>query len=138
MGDGFYAVFDCVENKAQVIQNAVQAGLSILEKLEILNATYFSPYFGHAIQVGIGLHMGKVISGEVQIGSVNHRFVMGLPVNIASRLQSKTKELNNSFIVSADVYSFFPITSQKHLSASVKLRGVNNDVRVFLIGRSYK
>jgi len=53
---------------------------------------------------------------------------MGLAVNIASRIQNATKELNNSFIASGDVVTYSSLNNnvdpdQIHLNA---LHPINN------------
>jgi adenylate cyclase len=103
-GDGIYAVFGCDLDRTKSAQSAVQSGLSIIENLEQLNETYFLTHFQEIIQVGIGIHIGKVITGTIRIGAEDHTVVMGFPVNVASRLQSATKELNNSLIISSDLF----------------------------------
>jgi adenylate cyclase len=72
------------------------------------------------------------------MGSELHLFVMGLPVNIASRLQNATKECNNSFIVSAEAYKHIFDQLESHDSISISLRGVSEEVKVFLLGKAYK
>ena len=137
MGDGFYAVFGCEKGKQHSVHAAVEAGLLIIKELDFLNETYFKPYFNKIIQAGIGVHIGKVISGEVQMDSFNHRFVMGLPVNIAARLQNATKELNNSFIVSSEAYNQLSEQLQNYSSAFINLKGIKDEIQVFLLGRTY-
>jgi adenylate cyclase len=137
-GDGFYSVFSCEGGKPANVQSAIQSGFSILKELELLNGTYFKPHFDHIFQVGIGIHIGKVISGEIKMGSEEHLFVMGLPVNIASRLQNATKEYNNSFIVSAEAYNYFSDQSQGHESISISLKGITDEIKVFLLGKAYQ
>jgi hypothetical protein len=68
----------------------VQAGLSIIADIEALNEAYFTRHFDETIQIGIGVHIGKVITGAVMNGNEEHSVVMGFPVNVASRLQSAT------------------------------------------------
>jgi adenylate cyclase len=138
MGDGFYAVFGCGSGRQGSVLGAVQSGLMILKEVDSLNETYFKPYFEEIIQVGMGVHIGKVISGEIRVGSIDRRFAMGLPVNIAARLQNATKELNNSFIVSAEAYDHLPEPLQTHTSTYVRLKGIANEVKVFLVGEAYK
>jgi adenylate cyclase len=138
MGDGFYAVFGCGSGRQGSVLGAVQSGLMILKEVDTLNETYFKPYFEEIIQVGMGVHIGKVISGEIRVGSIDRRFAMGLPVNIAARLQNATKELNNSFIVSAEAYDHLPEQLQTHTSTYVRLKGIANEVKVFLVGEAYK
>ena len=98
-GDSIYAGFGFHENKTQAVDAALQASFTILEDIETLNQTYFRPYFNYSIEVGIGLHFGKVITGTIRLGEKNNFIVMGYAVNIAARLQAMTRRLNNNLIV---------------------------------------
>jgi adenylate cyclase len=135
-GDGLYAVFNIEEGKERNAKAAVSAAKSMLADLETLNETYFNPYFEERIEAGIGVHIGKVVSGTVRVGSENHWVVMGYAVNIASRLQAATKELNNNIIVSSEIYDL-----ANHSSAgeqrSISLKGVVNPLTVYAIGKPY-
>jgi len=105
--------------------------------LDTLNETYFIPHFEERIEGGIGVHTGKVVSGTVRVGSENHWVVMGYAVNIASRLQTATKELNNDFIVSSEIYDLLndaPVVKPQ----SIVLKGVANPLVVYSIGKPYK
>jgi adenylate cyclase len=135
-GDGLYAVFDHEKRKGQNAQSAVQAAAAMLEDLETLNETYFIPYFEERIEAGIGIHLGKVVSGTVRVGVADHWFVMGYAVNIASRLQAATKELNNNLIVSSEIYDLMndPPSMQPK---SVVLKGITNPLMVYPIGKPY-
>lgn len=105
-GDGFYAVFGLGSNLKDAVNSAVTTGFQILNDLKTFNTTYAESYFNHQFEVGIGLHAGNVIVGNIGLGISNNLTVMGLPVNIASRLQSATREINNSFIISDYACSF--------------------------------
>ncbi|HJW18831.1 MAG TPA: adenylate/guanylate cyclase domain-containing protein [Flavisolibacter sp.] len=135
-GDGLYAVFGFTEDIRKAANNAYRAGLSILNELNKFNEQYLEKYFYHSFQVGIGLHAGNVIVGNVGIGVNNNLTVMGLPVNVASRLQAATRELNNSFIVSKEVYDQLqdpPITEMQHLD----LKGIKYHLPVYAMGRPF-
>jgi adenylate cyclase len=135
-GDGLYAVFGFKEDVATAVNNASKAGHSILEELDKFNEQYLEKYFNHFFQVGIGLHAGKVIVGNVGIGVNNNLTVMGLPVNVASRLQAATRELNNSFIVSKEVYDQLqhpPVSEMQHLD----LKGIRDHLPVYAIGHPF-
>ncbi|MEO6538964.1 MAG: adenylate/guanylate cyclase domain-containing protein [Ferruginibacter sp.] len=137
MGDGFYAIFGCEKGNTAGVQAAIDAAVEILKDMERLNKNYFVPYFNEIIEVGIGVHIGKVISGKIRLGTVERSFAMGLPVNIAARLQNATKELNNNFLVSAEACNYLPVTSKLYPSTSVKLKGITDEVNVFLFGKSF-
>jgi adenylate cyclase len=136
-GDGLYAIFGYEQERLISVQSAVQSGLSILADLEIMNADYFITHFEANIQVGIGIHIGKVVSGSVTIEDENRLVVMGYPVNIASRLQAATRDLNNSFIVSEDIYNLLPNPPVSSNPTHLQVKGVSTPLTVHLIGQPY-
>ena len=136
-GDGLYAVFGTDCNLKDAINSAVKAGYLILNDLKRFNENYAVNYFNHQFEVGIGLHAGNVIVGNIGLGISNNLTVMGLPVNIASRLQSATKEVNNSFIVSEYAHSFLYDHIRNPSAINISLRGVTGIRKVFLLGASY-
>ncbi len=136
-GDGLYAVFGFSDDIQKAVNHAVNAGMSILQELEQFNEQYLEKYFNHFFQVGIGLHAGNVIVGNVGIGVNNNLTVMGLPVNVASRLQAATRELNNTFIVSKEVYDRLqqpPGATLQHLD----LKGIRDHLPVYAIGEPFR
>ena len=137
MGDGLYAIFGFHKSIHESTDAAIKAGFEILEQLEVMNIDYFSKNFGQNIDIGIGIHAGMVVSGNVRLGEKKHLLVMGYPVNVASRLQNATKTLNNNFIVSEDAFKFSCEPTTKYPVTTVQLKGVAEPVRVYLMGRPY-
>lgn len=136
-GDGFYAAFGFDRDVNDAVNSAVHAGMIILETLENLNRQSFEKNLRQRIDVGIGVHVGKVATGHLHLGSKDHFVVMGYPVNVASRLQAATKELNNNFIVSADVFKILKDPLPNCEPVHVNLKGVNGSSELYLIGKSY-
>ena len=135
-GDGFYAVFGFDEPIKEAVNNAYTAGRQILESLIKLNESYITRYFDHKIDVGIGLHSGKVIVGKTGVKEHSPYTVMGFPVNVAARLESATKELNNNYIISDDAYKFL-IEGNSAPQKQIKLKGVSEPFCVRLMGNNY-
>ena len=135
-GDGLYAAFGFDSTVAEGVNAAVQAGFAILKALEKLNQQSFEKNLQQRMEVGIGVHVGKVATGSLQLGSKSHFIVMGHAVNIASRLQAATKELNNNFIVSSIVYNMLASRRQSE-PIKVKLKGISDPLDVHFIGRAY-
>ena len=136
-GDGLYAVFGIDSPLSDAVNNAFVAGRQLLKDLKSFNQTYAEAYFNHCFEVGIGLHAGTVIVGNIGLGISNNLTAMGLPVNIASRLQTATKELNNSFVVSEYAYSFLHNAPENPRTATIFLRGLPGACKVFLSGEAY-
>jgi adenylate cyclase len=137
-GDGLYAVFGLQSRIKEAAESAVLAGLQILEDLRIFNDTYMRPYFNHFFEVGIGVHVGKVVYGNVGIGVSNNLTVMGYPVNIAARLQAATKELNNSFVISERTFTLLKNPPEAVGCAYLNLKGVSSAYEVRLIGKPFQ
>ncbi|WP_207433820.1 adenylate/guanylate cyclase domain-containing protein [Sabulibacter ruber] len=137
-GDGLYAVFGLDCKIKQATESAVLAGQKIMEDIKIFNNTYLRPYFSHFFEVGIGVHVGSVIYGNVGIGLTNNLTVMGYPVNIAARLQAATKELNNSFVISERAFSLLRNPPFASGCAKLNLKGVSHPFEVMLIGKPYQ
>lgn len=137
-GDGLYAVFGLESKIKKAAEAAVLAGLKIMEDVKIFNNTYMRPYFNHFFEVGIGVHVGSVIYGNVGIGLNNNLTVMGYPVNIAARLQAATKELNNSFVISERAFSLLKNPPYVTSSANINLKGVSSAFEVRLIGKPFQ
>jgi adenylate cyclase len=133
-GDGLYAAFGFDEEINAAVNNAVKAGRNIFEELNKLNSSYIKKYFDEEVKIGIGIHNGRVIIGEKGIDGASLT-VMGFAVNIAARLETATKELNNSFVISENVYSYL-----NEVGASQKqilLKGVSVPFDVRLMGENY-
>jgi len=136
-GDGIYAVFGCGEDRARSAASAVEAAFTIFNELEELNRTYFNQHFGTTLKIGIGVHIGQVVRGQIRIAGSDHTIVMGHPVNVAARLQNATKELNNSFVVSEDLYKLLAPSEQRWPSTTLHAKGVSSDMTVYLMGNAY-
>ena len=134
-GDGVYAVFGFDEPVNNAVNNAYEAGTQILSSIQKLNENYITKYFDYQIKVGIGLHAGRVIVGKTGVQENNPYTVMGLPVNIASRLESSTKELNNNFIVSEYVYDMLTNQNDASERKQINLKGVSETFLVRLLGK---
>ena len=137
-GDGLYAVFGFEDPLSRAVNNAVEAGKQILDNLKAFNENYAVNYFNHCFEVGIGVHAGTVIVGNIGLGISNNLTVMGLPVNMAARLQEATKEVNNSFLISEYAFSFVENGTNKLPSVEINLKGISEAQKVFLLGGKYE
>jgi len=136
-GDELYAVFGLETSIREAADGGISAGLEIISELDKLNRTYLSVYFFKEFEVGIGIHSGKVIIGEINLEGRLKTTVMGLAVNIASRIQNATKHLNNSLVASEEVVKHSSL-EVKYQASQINLKGVRSNYNVHLLGREYK
>jgi len=135
-GDGLYAVFGLEQDITKAIVDAEKAGQKIIEQVKKLNIDYIEEFFDSRMEIGIGLHVGKVIVGDMGVDDKSSLTAMGFPVNVAARLESATKELNNNFIISDYAYKFLSENNNAP-QKQIKLKGVSKPFEVRLIGRSF-
>ncbi|MDO1450473.1 adenylate/guanylate cyclase domain-containing protein [Rhodocytophaga aerolata] len=134
-GDELYAIFGDGYSLKKAADAAIAAGFEILAELKTLNQTY-GKLFLKEFEIGIGIHCGKVIVGEVNYGGSTRKTAMGLAVNIASRIQNSTKTLNNSFVVSEEVILLSSYKSHSEVR-EIRLAGVKAPIKVYSIGEPY-
>jgi adenylate cyclase len=136
-GDSLYAVFGLQTGLRESVNNAYQAAKGMFQTVKLFNEAYAEPYYGGPLEIGVGLHAGKVFVGEFGLDYAPQLSVMGLPVNIASRLQAKTKELNNDFLLSEDAYQLLADDKAIVRHQTVQLQGIRHEQQVRLVGKPY-
>lgn len=100
LGDGFMATFGAPVSSGNDCENAYQASVAIVNKLEELNASNKIPH----TKVGIGLHAGPVVAGNVGTEERKQYSITGNTVILASRIEQLNKQFNTQLIISEDVY----------------------------------
>jgi len=136
-GDSLYAVFGLQTELRESVNNAYQAAKVMFQTVTLFHEAYDEPFDGGPLEIGVGLHAGKVFVGEFGLDQAPQLSVMGLPVNIASRLQAKTKELNNDMILSEDAYQLLTDDTSMVSHQMVKLQGISQEQQVWLAGKPY-
>jgi adenylate cyclase len=131
IGDGLMAVFGCgMNDPAGACRQAVQCGLDMLAALAVLNQ-YVTRYFGTALEIGIGVHVGDAIVGEIGHPSRMQFTAIGDTVNVASRIESATKELGARLLVSKAVREQLAGQFVFGKEASVTLKGKSEPTRLY-------
>lgn len=103
MGDGIMALFGLDEDDpALVCAGAVRAGLAMQAGVGEVN-DYLRRYFDVELRIGVGIHYGEVVVGEVGHPHKMQLTAIGDPVNTASRIEAATKQADAGLLVSEDV-----------------------------------
>lgn len=100
LGDGFMAVFGAPTVEEDASGAAVDAALDIVERIERLVDDGKIP----PTKVGIGLHTGYAVVGNIGSAQRKEYTVIGDVVNVASRIEALNKELGTSVLVSDDTW----------------------------------
>ena len=104
IGDGVMALFGLDSDVETGCRQAITAAGVMLERLGHLNRT-LAAELSEPLRVGIGIHAGPVILGEMGYANLKGITVVGDVVNIASRLEEMTKRFGAPVVMSEDAAS---------------------------------
>ncbi len=104
MGDGIMSVFGALEPNPWHAQDAVEAAIGMRRALAEYNEKLRVRGFPE-LGFGIGIHCGPVVAGLVGSDELLEFTVMGDVVNVASRIEALTRELDADILVTDDVRS---------------------------------
>lgn len=100
LGDGFMALFGPPFSQINPSMAAFHASHEILKNIEIKIQTQQLPL----TEVGIGLHTGEVLTGNIG-SSIRKEFtVIGDVVNLASRIEQMNKQVSSKLLISQEVF----------------------------------
>ncbi|MBL4769235.1 MAG: adenylate/guanylate cyclase domain-containing protein, partial [Rhodobacteraceae bacterium] len=133
LGDGLLAVFETADEKSSAVA-ALQAAQGIRNALAEFNLTLISEKQAE-VQIGIGIHLGDVVLGEIGAAGNAPRTLIGDTVNAASRLEGQTKELGVDLLVSDAVLIGADISTDGLDLVRLALRGVTEPVNALAVPR---
>jgi adenylate cyclase len=129
LGDEIYAVFGAPISRADHPERAFRAAIAMNQRLVELNEG-FSEKGWPVLRHGIGIHSGETVAANIGSPDRLSYLLVGDTVNLASRLQGLTKELDSEIIISHATRSRLgddlplkelPVTSVKGKSQPVNI-----------------
>lgn len=123
MGDGIMALFGLQqEEPAKSCMHAVQAAVDMQEALTGLNA-YLEKHFDTTFDIGIGIHFGCMIVGDMGHPGKIQFSAIGDTVNVASRIESITKTAQAPILISGAVHGHVKEKVQVGKVVKVPIKG---------------
>lgn len=134
VGDQICGLFGLDDaDPARICSGAMRAAFGMVEAICRLNEEFASS-FGIRIRMGIGVHFGNAIVGDVGHPTLRRFTVIGDDVNTASRIESMTKELGTTILVSRAVADRLADGSLSVTATKMaRLRGKRNDVELLAV-----
>ncbi len=132
IGDAVMAIFAPHLGSENHVEDAINASLSMRERLKDLNS---SGKLKMPIKFGVGLNTGTLVAGNIGTEKRFEYTVIGDTVNVASRMESLTKDLNTDILISENTFNrlkhgfFDKIAVEK--SEPVKIKGKSELMPVY-------
>ena len=99
LGDGLMAIFGAPVDHEDHAAAAVRAALAISDAADRLSAAGVYP----GLRIGIGLHCGDALVGDIGGGGYREYTAIGDVVNVAARVENYTKTLSGSVAATDEV-----------------------------------
>jgi adenylate cyclase len=127
LGDGFMAVFGAPLSIGNSCQSALNSAREILAEVERASDAGEIPM----IRVGIGIHAGEALVGN--IGSLERReyTVIGDVVNVTFRIEQLNKEFGSKLLISEQVQQATGAAAPTEAPALLQVRGRQTAVQVY-------
>jgi adenylate cyclase len=130
LGDGFLALFGAPFEAADAPHRAVAAAREMLVAMEQVNRAS-----GWPLRIGVGIHFGEVVAGNVGSPRRKEYTVIGDTVHFAARLESLNKEFNSQLLISAVVRDALGDDGSDAISlGEVAIKGYDRPMMVWQLG----
>ncbi len=135
MGDGIMVLFGAPVDQPDHAHRAVTAGLDILQEVDNLHDHWRSLGID-SLRVGVGIHTGNAIVGTVGSPRRLDYTAIGDTVNTASRIESATKEVGASLLISEQTLDAISEGQRKALERdfvhhSISVKGKQKQLSVY-------
>jgi adenylate cyclase len=129
IGDGLMVFFGAPNTLKNPAINAFDAAKDMLTRLAHLNEQLRQENT-EEIQIGIGVHFGEAVVGHVGSDTRHEYTIIGDTVNLAARLEGRTKELGYPIICSETVFEKLESSEELVELGYTPIKG-RSDAKVF-------
>ncbi len=127
MGDGLLAVFETSSARTSA-RAGLKAVAGIAEALAKFNTRLIEEGVPE-VAIGVGLHLGTVVLGEIGARGASPRTIIGDTVNTASRLEAHTKTLGAQVLLSEPTLAAAGLDTGAMDLLTLELRGVDHPLK---------
>ncbi len=132
IGDAIMALFGVPKSVGNDAENAVRAGVAMLQALDLLNGDREAE--GRVpFKIGIGLATGRVVAGQLGSPERMNYTVMGNSVNLSARIESLTSHYGAQLLLCGETYRLLPAPPRSRLLDMIRVKGQKTPAKVFEI-----
>ncbi len=132
IGDAVMAVFGAPMEKSDDAQRAVSAASEMIGELAALNARW-KELGREPIAMGIALHTGVAIAGNIGAPDRMDYTVIGDTVNLTARLEELNKKYGTHFLMSEETYQAVSDRVRADFVDETDIRGREKPVRIYTL-----
>lgn len=130
IGDGLMAVFGAPDERPDHADAALACARAMVAKARALDVKRFGL---DSLTIGVGLHSGPVILGDLGADSFLDFTVLGSTVNVASRVESLTKELGAPIALTAAVKARLTRHVALEPAGPTHVRGIEGPIELYRV-----
>lgn len=127
IGDELMVLFGVPNNTEHDCQNAVDCAITMFKRLDKFNEKLEKSH-NHKLKIGVGIHYGEVVAGNIGSDKQMNYTVIGDNVNQAARFCSNASP--NEIVISEDVYDNISDQSLFSESILINVKGKHNAIPV--------
>ena len=131
-GDGLMALYGLESDIVTGSRQALRGAVAMTHRLSRLNAR-LEDELNEPLRIGIGIHCGDAIVGTMGPPKSPNLSAVGDNVNVAARLESETKPLGCTLVVSTALTRAAGVDLSAHPLHEAELRGRGGSVPVYAI-----
>ena len=133
LGDGLMAFFGGPVPTADPAGDAIRAALEIVRRLHDVVHPRLTELGAPAFKVGVGIHFGPAVMGNVGSETRHDYTLIGDAVNVAARVESQTKEFGWAVVVTRDVRDAVKTEFDYELVGSRRVKGRETPVEMYRV-----
>ena len=130
MGDGIMALYNAPFEDPEHALNAIRTGLEFQERAFAVSARW-QEKLGVSIRIGVGINTGEMLVGTLGSRQRFEYTALGDNVNLASRLESATKDHGASIIISEYTYEHVKGRFSIRELGDVTVKGRSRPVKIY-------
>ncbi|MDX1967217.1 MAG: adenylate/guanylate cyclase domain-containing protein [Planctomycetaceae bacterium] len=138
LGDGMMALFGAIDGRGNHADKAVEAALTMMDRLQQFNLDC-EFLDGQPLEMGIGICTGTAIVGSIGSERRGEFTAIGSTVNLASRIESHTKQVRAPVLISLATRNAMSQTLLEKLGARLRelppalIRGIESPVTLYAL-----
>jgi len=131
-GDGVMALFGVGTGPETACRQALRASGAMIARVEEFSRSFGAELDG-PLRLGIGIHTGPAVVGEMGYGKTRYLTAVGDTVHVASRLEALTKEYECELVVSEQVMARAGLSAPEWPRHDLTVRNREAPLRIVVV-----